>query len=472
MDRIDEALARMPAGSVVTDPDIIAPRLLDFRRQYQGRARALLRPATVEDLRRIMRICHEQRVPLVPQGGNTGYCAAATPDAGGGELPISLERMTRIREIDAANLSLTADAGAILADLQAAAEARDLLLPLGLGSQASCRIGGNVSTNAGGIAVLRHGMARAIVMGLEVVLPDGSLLSDLAPLRKDNSGYDVKQLFIGAEGTLGIISGVTLALARRPRQQVTALLAIDRIALLPDLLARAQIHSGEQVSSFEYISRRSLDLLLASHPDLRHPLPVDAQHFVLMEAATASPVLPLDEAVTALLAGLIEEGAVLDGIIAASEQQRAALWHLREHIPEGEVRHGGSVKHDVAVRCSRIADFIAAAEGLAGRLAPGAIQSVYGHVGDGNVHFNLVCPPGEDIKPWKARIEAEVSPRIHELAAMMGGTFSAEYGIGRTKLGLLRDFGDPAKVELMRRIKAAIDPQGLMNPGKVVVPRG
>jgi len=469
MDPISAALARMPEGCVVTDPDIIASRTLDFRKLYQGAARALLRPASVEEVQAIVRICAEEGIPLVPQGGNTGYCTAATPDAGGAELIVSLERMSRLREIDPANLSLSADAGAILSDLQRAAEDAGLMLPLALGSQASCRIGGNLSTNAGGIQVLRYGMARAIVLGIEVVLPDGSLVSEMAPLRKNNAGYDVKQLFIGAEGTLGIITGVSLALVRQPRQVVTAMLAVEDITRLPELLARAQGHSGEQITSFEYVSRASLDLLLSSHAELAHPLPGDAAHYILMEAATASPVPWLEDAMTALLGEMIEEGAVTDGIIATSGQQRTSLWHLRENIPEGEVRHGGSVKHDVAVRCSRVAEFIEAARDLVTRLCPEARQSIYGHVGDGNVHFNLLAPQGVDPKAFKARIEAELSPAIHQLAVDMGGTFSAEYGIGRVKMDMLRQFGHPGKRDLMGRIKRAIDPQGLMNPGKVVV---
>lgn len=468
MDKIARALDRLPASMVTLDQSIIATYVTDFRGQYVGKTRALLRPRNTEHVQEAVRVCAEFGVPLVPQGGNTSYCTAATPSTRGDELVISLERMNRVRELDRANMSMTADAGAILGDLHKRAADAGLMLPLALGSQDSCRIGGNISTNAGGISVLRYGMARELVLGLEVVLPDASLLEDLNPLRKNNSGYDIKQLFIGAEGTLGIITGVSLKLVRQPRQVVTAFLAIDEIANLSSVLDRAQVQTGESISSFEYMSQNSLGLLLAAKPQLRHPLQAASPHYVLLEAATASSVLNLDEAVTDLLAELFEDGLVVDGTIAASGQQRAEFWHLRENLPEAETLHGGSVKHDISVRTSRVAAFIASATEIVERHAPDAILSVYGHVGDGNIHFNIVAPDKNRAADYKKWLDQEISGPIHDLAASMGGSFSAEYGIGRLKLDLLYRYGDPGKLNLMRSLKRALDPQSIMNPGKVV----
>ncbi|WP_431324740.1 FAD-binding oxidoreductase [Rhizobium sp. YTU87027] len=468
MQSIDSVLLDLPAEVVTRDQDIISSYVTDFRRQYVGATTALLRPRNTAEVQTIVRACAKYNVGLVPQGGNTSYCAAATPSADGQELLISLERMNRLRDLDAENLSLTADAGMILSDLQTVAADAGLMLPLALGSQHSCRIGGNLSTNAGGINVVRYGMTRDLVLGLEAVLPDGSLFSELNPLRKNNSGYDVKQLFIGAEGTLGVITGVSLKLARQPRQTITAFLAVRDIISLATILDVAQIQSGEAITSFEYISRASLDLLLSAKGHLRHPLEQESEHYVIMEAATASPVLNLQECMSALLAELYESELISDGTIAASEQQRADLWHLRESIPEAEVHHGGSIKHDVAVRTSRLSSFIAAACQLVRRHRSDAILSVYGHVGDGNVHFNIVAPDGTDTATFKRRVEKDISPEIYQLAFEMGGTFSAEYGIGRVKLDLLRRYGAEGKVDLMNRIKAAIDPEGLLNPGKVI----
>ncbi|TAU68280.1 FAD-binding oxidoreductase [Rhizobium ruizarguesonis] len=468
MNRIESAIAELPEEIVTRDQDIIAGYTTDFRRQYKGTTPAVLRPRSVQEVQIVVRACSKFHVGLVPQGGNTSYCTAATPSDKGNELVISLERMNKLREIDTANLSLTADAGMILSDLQSAAAEAGLLLPLALGSQQSCRIGGNLSTNAGGVNVVRYGMARELVLGLEVVLPDGSLYSDLSPLRKDNSGYDVKQLFVGAEGTLGIITAVSLKLFRRPRQTVTAFLAIKEIGSLASILAAAQAQTGEAVSSFEYVSNSSLRLLLDAKPELRHPLQEQCDHYVLLEISTASPVLNMDDAVSSLLADLFESGAIVDGTIAASELQRADFWHLRENIPEAEVHHGGSVKHDIAVRTSRLANFIEAASEIVRTNAKGAILSVYGHVGDGNVHFNVVPPTSVDAIAFKERIDQEVSRKIYDLAAEMGGTFSAEYGIGRTKLKLLERYGAPGKVKLMRTLKQGLDPKGIMNPGKVI----
>ncbi|MEK1929515.1 MAG: FAD-binding oxidoreductase [Pararhizobium sp.] len=468
MEPVERVLSELPQEIITRDQDIVSAYATDFRRQYVGTTPAVLRPRNVEEVQRIVRACAAHRVGLVPQGGNTSYCTAATPSDRGDELVLSLERMNRVREIDPANLSLTADAGTILSELQQAAADADLMLPLALGSQQSCRIGGNLSTNAGGINVVRYGMARDLVLGLEVVLPNGSLYSELSPLRKNNSGYDVKQLFLGAEGTLGVITAVSLKLVRRPRQTVTAFLAIDEIASLASILAQAQIQTGEAVTSFEYVSNSSLQLLLQAKVNLRHPLQETSEHYVLLEVATASPVLNLEETVSALLADLFETGLITDGTIAASEQQRADFWHLRESIPEAEVHHGGSVKHDIAVRTSRLASFIERAAGIVKESAGGAILSVYGHVGDGNVHFNVVPPASADTAVFKRRFEAETSGKIYDLAFEMDGTFSAEYGIGRVKLDLLVAYGAKGKLELMRSMKDALDPVGIMNPGKVV----
>lgn len=468
MDRVERVLTELPPDIVIRDQDIVAGYTTDFRRQYQGSARAVLRPNSTGEVQEIVRACARHGVGLVPHGGNTSYCTAATPDRNGDELLLSLERMTRVREIDPANLSVTVDAGIVLGDLQQAVEEADLMFPLALGSHQSCRIGGNLSTNAGGVNVLRYGMTRELVLGLEVVLPDGMLFSELNPLRKNNSGYDVKQLFIGAEGTLGVITGASFKLVRKPRQIITALLAIDAIGNLASILDRAQVRTGGAVSSFEYISRSSLDLLLRAQPALRYPLDQKSDHLVLLEVATPSPVLDIDEAVSGLLGELSEQGLILDGTIASSEQQRADLWHLRESIPEAEVHHGGSVKHDIAVRTSRLAAFIEAASNLVRLELSDAVLSIYGHVGDGNVHFNVVAPPPTESARFKQTVAERVSPRIYELAFEMGGTFSAEYGIGRIHLERLSRYGAAGKVDLMQVIKNALDPSGIMNPGKVV----
>ncbi|PDT04134.1 FAD-binding oxidoreductase [Rhizobium chutanense] len=468
MQNIDNALLELPAELVTRDQDILSSYLTDFRRQYTGATTALLRPRHTADVQTIIRVCAKHRVGIVPQGGNTSYCTAATPNADGRELLISLEKMNRLRDLDKENLSVTADAGMILADLQRAADEAGLLLPLALGSQQSCRLGGNLSTNAGGINVVRYGMTRDLVLGLEAVLPDGSIYSELNPLRKNNSGYDVKQLFIGAEGTLGIITGVSLKLMRKSCQTITAFLAVRDISSLSAILNAAQIQSGEAITSFEYISSASLNLLLTAKKHLRHPLPDESEHYVVLEAATVSPILNLEECMNALLAELLESGMIGDGTIAASQQQRAALWYLRESIPEAEVHHGGSVKHDIAVRTSRLSAFIESASRLVKKHRDDAILSIYGHVGDGNVHFNIVPPIGIDQNAFKDRVEREISPEIYQLAFEMGGTFSAEYGIGRVKLDLLRRYGAEGKTHIMERIKTAIDPRGILNPGKVI----
>lgn len=468
MDRIDSVLGGLPTDLYTTDQDVVSRYLTDFRRFRTGASRAVLRPRTTADVQRIVTLCAAHRVPLVPHGGNTSYCAAATPSAQGDELILSFERLNALRAIDAANLSLTAEAGCVLSVLQEAAEEAGLMLPLDLGSRQSCQIGGNLSTNAGGVSVLKYGMARDLVLGLEAVLPDGQLLDVLQPLRKNNTGYDVKQFLLGAEGTLGVITAVSLKLARRPVQTVTAFLAVAEIDALTAILARAQLFTGENITSFEYISQHSLALLLAAQAGLRHPLSTPSLHYVLLEAQTCSPVFAMEDAVDQLLEELMEEGLVTDGTIAAGAQQRDRLWYLREHIPEAEVANGGSVKHDISVPTSVLPAFITQACALVETHSAGGRLSIYGHVGDGNVHFNVVSPVGVEPSSYKPWFEREVSPRLYDLAVASGGSFGAEYGIGVVKLGLLDQYGDPAKLHMMRAIKAALDPENLMNPGKVV----
>lgn len=468
MDPINRVLGSLPAELTVTDPDVVARYLTDFRRFRTGAARAVLRPRSTAEVQAIVALCAEHRVPLVPQGGNTSYCAAATPSSEGGELVLSLERLNAVRTIDAANLSLTAEAGCVLSVVQDAADDAGLMLPLDLGSRQSCQLGGTLSTNAGGISVLKYGMARDLVLGLEAVLPDGQILDVLQPLRKNNTGYEVKQVLLGAEGTLGIITAASLKLARKPAQTVTAFLAIDDIAALTTLLARAQTLTGENITSFEYVSHHSLSLLLAAQPGLRHPLETAAPHYVLMEAQSCSPLLELEEAMAAFLEEAMGEGWVSDGTLANGGQQRDQLWYLREHIPEAEVANGGSLKHDISVPTSALPDFITRASALVEEHGAGGRLSIYGHVGDGNVHFNVVAPVGAEPAVYKPWFEREVSPRVYDLAVAMGGSFGAEYGIGTVKLDLLERYGNPAKLSLMRALKAALDPANIMNPGKVV----
>ena len=466
--KIDNVLAKLPEAMVTTDQDVIEGYLLDFRAKYHGVTRAVLRPKTTEEVSLCVRICREYKVQLIPQGGNTSYCGSATPDTSGNQLLLLFERLNKIREVDVNNRSVTAEAGVVLSNLQDAAENRDLLCPLALGSHQSCQIGGNISTNAGGVNVLRYGMSRDLVLGLEVVLPDGRILDTLSPLRKDNTGYSTDQLFIGAEGTLGLVTAVSLKLERKPNQIVTAFLACSSVDDLPVLFDRIQVMTGDAVCSFEYISDHSLDLLLISKPTHRHPLETSTEHYVLVEISTSSSFLPIEDAFQEVLEDFFANGLVLDGTIAASEGQRAALWELRESIPEGETLQGGSVKHDIAVRRSLVPDFITKAAAILTENGNGARLSIYGHVGDGNIHFN-VLPATKNTDIDAVWIDMNLSPRIYELANEMGGTFSAEYGLGQAKLDLNDTYGNPIKTDVMRQMKMTFDPENLFNPGKVVI---
>ena len=454
-----------PRGVVA--PQDAAPLLRDERGLYRGAAALVVRPASTEECAAVVRICNEARLGVVPQGGNTGYCGGATPFDGRRQILLSLARLNRVREVDEVGFTMTADAGTVLLRAQEAAREQGLLFPLSMGSEGSAQLGGALSTNAGGLAVLRYGTMRDLVLGLEVVLPSGEVLSELKGLRKDNTGYDSKALFLGAEGTLGVITAAVLKLFPEPRSRATAWLAVADVAAACRLLGRARRESGDQVVSAEYVSRRSLDLVLRHVEGARDPLAAAAEHYVLLELASPDTDDGVRAKLERVLGAGLNAGEIVDGTIAASEAQRRALWLLRERVPEAERRDGGSIKHDVSVRIGRLSEFIARAEPALAGLGPHRL-SIYGHIGDGNLHFNVLPPPGQSIDEFRERSGEAFSRRVHDLAAEQGGSFSAEHGVGILKVDELARHKSPVALALMRTLKMALDPHGIMNPGKVL----
>jgi FAD/FMN-containing dehydrogenase len=439
----------------------------DFRRRYRGTTPLVALPDSTARVAELVAFCARKRIAVVPQGGNTSYCGGATPGAAGNEILLSLRRMRRIRDVDQLNDSLTAEAGCVLAELQAAALDVNRLLPISLGSEGSATLGGIVSTNAGGTAVLRYGMMRALVLGLEVVLPDGSVLDQLSALRKDNTGYDLKQLFIGAEGTLGVVTAATLRLYPRPAATATAFIAVESPAAALALLACLRESLGDAISTFEILPRIALEFVARHVPGARDPFDASHPWYVLAEATLAAGDDGLAARFESVLATAAERQVLRDAAIAASESQREAFWRLRETIPEAQGREGASLKHDVSVEPARLPGFVEAGRILLERLAPDARLVAYGHLGDGNLHFNLSEPAGGDGGELVARTD-EIRRAVHDLVAQHDGSFSAEHGIGQFKVGELERYENPAALELMRSIKRAIDPQGIMNPGKVL----
>ncbi|MBI2294033.1 MAG: FAD-binding oxidoreductase [Betaproteobacteria bacterium] len=454
-------------GGLVTDPAEMAPYLTDWRELYQGRAAAIVRPASSEQVAAVVRLCAATRTPIVPQGGNTGMCGAATPDASGNAIVMALGRMNRIIEVDALNNTMTVEAGCILANVQQAALDADRFFPLSLGGEGSCQIGGNLSTNAGGSNVLRYGNTRDLVLGLEVVTADGRVWDGLRGLRKDNTGYDLKHLFIGAEGTLGIITKAVLKLFPRLRSSVTAIAAIRSAEAAVELLALLRKHCGDRVSGFEIFSRNCLDMVLRQIPGTRDPLPQVEPWYILAELTDTreGPALR-DEFEHALAAG-VERGLVSDAVIAANEQQAQAFWRLRDTIPDAARVEGLVYRHDVAVTVSRIPEFIATASHALEARFPGVRIICFGHVGDGNLHFNAFVPGRERTDP-QARAATDVNRVVHDIVYRFGGSVSAEHGIGQAKRGELEHYKGGVELELMRALKHTLDPHNLMNPGKVL----
>lgn len=455
-----------PAGAL-TDPADIAPFTVDHRRLYQGATPLVLRPNVTSQVAAILAFCNERGIGVVPVGGNTGYCGGATPDDRASQIVISMSRMKRIRAVDPLNFTMTIEAGCTLAEAQDAAARADRLFPLSLGSEGTCQIGGNLSTNAGGTAVLRYGMMRDLVLGLEVVLPDGRVLNNLTSLRKDNTGYDLRDLFIGAEGTLGIITAATCKLFSRPLNVVTAIVAVRDPQAAVALLSRLRSASSDAVSTFELMPRLALDLVFAHIPQTRDPFDDRHAWYVLVEIGGGTLGGDVRGGLENELAQAMERGEVENAVIAANDAQREMFWRLRETIPEAQRRDGASIKHDISVPTSELPRFIVEGSAAILAIAPQARLVTYGHLGDGNLHFNAQQPEHGDA----ARFLAD-APRmqraIHDLVAGYGGSFSAEHGIGQLKRDELERYKDPVALELMRTIKKALDPNGIMNPGKVL----
>lgn len=452
---------------VLTGEAELAPYLTDWRGRYRGRALALVKPGSSDEVAAVVRACAAAGVPMVPQGGNTSLCGAATPDQGGRSVLVNLSRLNRIRQIDAANNAITVEAGCLLAQVQEAAAAAGRLFPLALASEGSCQIGGNLSTNAGGVQVLRYGNTRELTLGLEVVLPDGRLWNGLTALRKDNTGYDLKDLFIGAEGTLGIITAAVLKLFPRPRAVVTAWLAVADGAAAIALLGRAQARFDARLTAFELISRQSLDLVLQHIPGSRQPLAAPAPWQVLLELADGGEWADLQAALEDFVGGEMADGRVQDGVLAHNEAQARQLWALRENISEAQKIEGLSIKHDISVPVSRIPEFLDLAGTALAAAFPGVRVVAFGHAGDGNLHYNLSQAQRQNNEAFIAATP-QANRIVHDLVARLGGSISAEHGIGQLKREELVRYKDPVGLDLMRCIKSSLDPRGLMNPGKIL----
>ena len=457
-----------PRG-LTRDADLITPWLTDWRGRYTGAALALASPASTEEVAALVRLCAQHGVPIVPQGGNSGMSGGATPDASGDALLLSLRRMNAIGPLDRTAMQLTCQAGAVLQNVHAAAEAEGLRFPLTLGGKGSATVGGLISTNAGGTQVLRHGVMRALVLGIEAVLPDGSIYSALTPLKKDNRGFDLKQLFIGSEGTLGIVTGATLKLVPALADRIVAWVGLPSIHAARKLLVHCEATAGHLLEGFEVMPRACLDAVLDHLPDARNPLAgTHTWHALIELAADAETADTLQDRAEALLAAAFDLELAEDAVLSASEAQAEAFWALRDGVAPAERAKGPAVQHDISVPVAAMPDFIAAAAPAIEAEFPGTQALGFGHLGDGNIHFHVLAPAGVDPTEWQAGQGKAISARVHDLVTQQHGSISAEHGIGQMKRDELARLGDPVALGLLRTVKAALDPKGLMNPGKLL----
>ena len=460
-DLIERLKEIVGAAQVLTDQADLSPFLTDWRGRYHGAAQCVVRPGNTAEVAAVVEACFEAGVPIVPQGGNTGHCGGATPDASGAAVVLCLSRLNRIVSVDPQNNTVTVEAGCTLAAVQEAARTVDRLFPLALASEGSCQIGGNLSTNAGGVQVLRYGNTRELTLGLEVVLPSGEIWDGRRGLRKDNTGYDLKHLFIGAEGTLGIITGAVLKLFPLPKTQTTCWVNVASPAQAVDLLNQARAAFDAQLTAFELISETSLGLVIQHIPEVARPTSA-SPWYVLAEFSDSKPA-----AVAHWLHSRLEAGDVQDGVIAQSGPQAQKLWALRENISEAQKIEGVSIKHDVAVPVSSIPAFLATADAALADAFPGIRVVAFGHVGDGNLHYNLSKADAHDNAAFLAAQPA-VNRIVHDAVHALNGSISAEHGIGQLKREEILRYKNPVEMALMRSIKQALDPRGLMNPGKVI----
>jgi len=454
------------AAQVLTAPTDVAPYLDDWKGLYHGRARAVVRPGTTAEVAAVVEACAAASVPIVPQGGNTSQVGGATPDASGAAIVLSLQRLNRVRALDRDNATLTVEAGMTLAAVQHAAADAGMLFPLSLAAEGSCTIGGNLATNAGGTAVLRYGNTRELVLGIEAVLADGRIWDGLRGLRKDNTGYDLKQLFIGAEGTLGIITAAVLKLFPAPQVRATALAAVADVSAAIALLHQLKGALADRLVGFELMSARTLALSRKHHAELCDPLP-GHPWYALIQADDFTNGAPLNAQVEAALVAAIEAGTVADAVIAQSGPEATELWTLRENIAEAQRREGPNIKHDISLPISAIPAFLDAAETQLAAALPGTRVLAFGHLGDGNLHYNIAAPEGAPAPAFMANT-ARVNRIVHDLVVAHGGSISAEHGIGQMKTGELAHYKSRVELDLMRSIKQALDPRGLLNPGKVL----
>jgi len=460
---LDELKAIVGTSGWTTDATELEPHLTEWRDRVRGKALIMVSPASTAEVSAVVKTCAKAGVGIVPQGGNTGLCGGAIPDDTGEQVLLSMSRVNEIRTIDPNDFSMVAEAGCVLADVQEAARRVNRYFSLSLAAEGSCQIGGNLATNAGGINVIRYGTARQHVLGLEVVLADGTVWNGLRSLRKDTAGYDIKQLFLGSEGTLGIITAATLRLYPDPGDMTTVLLALRSVNQAVDLLARMRERLSDRIQSFELISERALRFVARHIPGTKMPFDISHPWYVLSDVATGDSASVIEE----ILAGAIDDGLANDAIIAKSTQEAQQLWRLRHSISEAQKHEGASLKHDISVPIGRIGEFLQQAQEMLEKMMPEARLVAFGHVGDGNLHYNVSQPVDGSVEAFRAQGNA-LSGKIYELVVKLGGSISAEHGIGVFKKDDLRRFRSPVELDLMRTLKQALDPQKLLNPGKVI----
>ena len=454
-------------NGLIREPKDIAPYVIDQRKAYKGSTPMVVRPASTQEVSLVVTLCAENGIPIVPQGGNTGLCGGATPSEQGDQLLLSLTRMNKVRSVDPLNYTLTAEAGVILADIQETADKHDRLFPLSLGAEGTARIGGNLATNAGGTGVLRYGNARELVVGIEVVLPDGRIWDGLSALRKDNTGYDLKQLFIGSEGTLGVITATVLKLFPKPQDMQTGFAAVRDVTAAIEILARARAASDDRVTAFEWMARKGLDLVFKHIPGARDPLSQPYPEYLLIELTSGHDDNGLRDTLEQILSDAMERGEILDATIAESRQQAKDFWKLRETIPEAQAIDGTGIKHDISVPVSSMPQFLRLANEEVTKAVEGVQICAFGHIGDGNAHYNLNQPSNITGESF-LRHKEDLNRIVHDIATDLRGSISAEHGIGRLKREELVHYKSPIALDVMRNIKSAIDPQNIMNPGKVL----